>query len=87
MENGKILEVIESDHGAWRYPENRVSGASLASLKHEEVYRHAYETVTEARKGITDYYAISTRNALTKGLTTELPTTLFYKRKPLSIAA
>ena len=45
------------------------------SLKQEEVYRYAYETVSEAMKGIADYLATATKNARTRDLTTEPPTT------------
>ena len=41
--------------GKGRWPGNVYVERLWRSLKQEEVYRHAYETVGEARKGIADY--------------------------------
>ena len=41
--------------GKGRWPGNAYVERLWRSLKQEEVYRHAYETVGEARKGIADY--------------------------------
>ena len=44
------------------------------SLKQEEVYRHAYETVTEAEKRIADYLRYFNEERPTRDLITEPPT-------------
>ena len=53
------------------------------SLKQEEVYRRAYETVTEARKGIADYLRYFNEERPHQGLGNRTPDDVFYKRKPL----
>ena len=57
------------------------------SLKQEEVYRHAYETVGEARKGIAGYLRTSNEERLHQGLDNRTPDDVFYERKPLAKAA
>ena len=57
------------------------------SLKQEEVYRHAYETVGEAKKGIADYLRYFNEERPHQGLDSRTPDDVFYKRKPLPKAA
>ena len=57
------------------------------SLKQEEVYRRAYETVAEARKGIADYLRYFNEERPHQGLDNRTPDDVFYERKPLAKAA
>ena len=57
------------------------------SLKQEEVYRRAYETVAEAGKGIADYLRYFNEERPHQGLGSRTPDDVFYKRKPLPKAA
>ena len=57
------------------------------SLKQEEVYRGAYETVSEARKGIADYLRYFNEERPHQGLDNRTPDDVFYQRKPLFKAA
>ena len=59
----------------------------MARLKQEEVYRRAYETVAEARKGIADYLRYFNEERPHQGLDNRTPDDVFYKRKPLAKAA
>ena len=57
------------------------------SLKQEEVYRRAYETVSEAEKGIADYLSYFNEERPHQGIDNRTPDDVFYKRKPLAKAA
>ena len=57
------------------------------SLKQEEVYRRAYDTVVEARKEIADYLRYFNEERPHQGLGNRTPNDVFYKRKPLPKAA
>ncbi len=57
------------------------------SFKQKEVYRRAYETVAEARKGIADYLRYFNEERPHQGLDNRTPDDVFYKRKPLPRAA
>ena len=57
------------------------------SLKQEEVYRRAYETVAEAGKGIADYLRYFNEERPHQGFDSRTPDDVFYKRKPLPKAA
>ena len=48
--------------GKGRWPDNAYVEHLWRSLKQEEVYWHAYETVGEAKKGIAATCVASTRN-------------------------
>ncbi len=52
-------------------------------LKQEEVYRRAYETVGEARKGIADYLRYFNEERPHQGLDNRTPDDVFYQRKLL----
>ena len=58
-----------------------------AASNSEEVYRRAYETVSEARKGIADYLRYFNEERPHQGLDNRTPDDVFYKQKPLPIAA
>ena len=45
------------------------------SLKQEEIYRHTYETVAQAKKGMADCLRYFNEERPTRDLTTERPTT------------
>ena len=68
----KAHGVRISMDGKGRWLDNVYVERLWRSLKQEEVYRCACETVSEAKKGIAEYRATSTKNAPTRDLTTEL---------------
>ena len=68
-------------------PGEIVPGNGWRSLKQEEVYRRAYETVSEAGKGIADYLRYFNEERPHQGLDNRTPDDVFYKRKPLFKAA
>ena len=73
--------------GKGRWLDNVYVERLWRSLKQEEVYRRAYETVAEARKGIADYLRYFNEERPHQGLDNRTPDDVFYKRKPLPKAA
>ena len=73
--------------GKGRWLDNVYVERLWRSLKQEEVYRRAYETVSEARKGIADYLRYFNEERPHQGLDNRTPDDVFYKRKPLPRAA
>ena len=71
--------------GCWR--DNVYVERLWRSLKQEEVYRYAYETVAEARKGIAGYLRYFNEERPHQGLDNLTPDDVFYQRKPLAEAA
>ncbi len=72
--------------GKGRWLDNVYVERLWRSLKQEEVYRHAYETVVEARKGIADYLRYSDGECPHQTLDNRAPSDVFYRRKPLTRA-
>ncbi len=83
----KVHGVRISMDGKGRWLDNVYVERLWRSLKQEEVYRRAYETVTEARKGIADYLRYFNEERPHQGLGNRTPDDVFYKRKPLPKAA
>ena len=48
------LPLYPASNGKSRWPDNVYVERLWCSLKQKEVYRHAYETVAQTRKGIAD---------------------------------
>ena len=83
----KAHGVHISMDGKGRWLENVYVERLWCSLKQEEVYRRAYDTVAEARKGIADYLRYFNEERPHQGLDNRTPDDVFYKRKPLPKAA
>ena len=69
--------------GKGRWPGNVYVERLWRRLKQEEVYRRAYETVGEARKGIADYLRYCNEERPHQGLGNRTPDDVFYQRKLL----
>lgn len=83
----KAHGVRISMDGKGRWMDNVYVERLWRSLKQEEVYRRAYETVAEARKGIAEYLRYFNEERPHQGLDNRTPDDVFYKRKPLPKAA
>ncbi len=83
----KAHGVRISMDGKGRWLDNVYVERLWRSLKQEEVYRRAYDTVVEARKGIADYLRYFNEERPHQGLDNRTPDDVFYKRKPLPKAA
>ena len=57
------------------------------SLKQEEIYRHAYDTVAQARMRIADYLRYFNEERPHQGLDNRTPDDVFFEQKPLAKAA
>ncbi len=83
----KAHGVRISMDGKGRWLDNAYVERLWRSFKQEEVYRRAYDTVVEARKGIADYLRYFNEERPHQGLDNRTPDDVFYKRKPLPKAA
>ncbi len=83
----KAHGVRISMDGKGRWLDNVYVERLWRSLKQEEVYRRAYDTVAEARKAIADYLRYFNEERPHQGLDNRIPNDVFYKRKPLPKAA
>ena len=73
--------------GKGRWMDNVYVERLWRSLKQEEVYLRAYETVAEAKKGIAEYLRYFNEERPHQGLDNRTPDDVFYERKPLNRAA
>ncbi len=73
--------------GKVHWPGNVYVERLWRSLKQEEVYRHAHETVAEAEKGIADYLRYFNEERPHQELDNRTPDDVFFERKPLAKAA
>ncbi len=83
----KAHGVRISMDGKGRWLDNVYVERFWRSLKQEEVYRHAYETVAEAKKGIAAYVRYFNEKRPHQGLDNLTPDDVYYRRKPLAKAA
>ncbi len=83
----KAHGVRISMDGKGRWLDNVYVERLWRSLKQEEVYRRAYDTVAEARKGIADYLRYFNEERPHQGLDNRTPDDVYYRRKPLTKAA
>ncbi len=83
----KAHGVRISMDGKGRWLDNVYVERFWRSLKQEEVYRRAYDTVVEARKGIADYLRYFNEERPHQGLDNRTPDDVYYRRKPLTKAA
>ncbi len=83
----KAHGVRISMDGKGRWLDNVYVERFWRSLKQEEVYRRAYDTVAEARKGIADYLRYFNEERPHQGLDDRTPDDVYYRRKPLTKAA
>jgi putative transposase len=57
------------------------------SVKYEEVYLHAYESVSAAKAGIGQYFAFFNTRGPHTSLDRQTPDTVYFKNLPLAVAA
>ena len=71
--------------GAWR--DNVFVERLWLSVKYEEVYLHAYETVSMARAGLKRYFRFYNSRRPHSGLDQKTPDQVYFKMSPLPMAA
>jgi len=83
----KKHDIQISMDGKGRWMDNVFVERLWRSLKYEEVYLKAYESVTEARKSIGEYLRYFNEERRHSSLGRRTPNVVFYDRKPLPKAA
>ena len=71
--------------GCWR--DNVFVERLWRSIKYEEVYLHAYDSVTAARAGIARYVAFYNTRRPHQSLDGQTPDTIYFNYPPLAAAA
>jgi len=79
------IRISMDGKGAWR--DNVFVERLWRSVKYEEVYLHAYETVSMARAGLKRYFRFYNSRRSHSGLDQKTPDQVYFKMSPLPMAA
>ncbi len=79
------IAVSMDGRGAWR--DNVVVERLWRSVKYEEVYLHAYESVAQARKSIGQYFTFYNGRRPHSSLGARTPDQMYFDNMPLLVAA
>ena len=79
------IRISMDGKGAWR--DNVFIERLWRSVKYEEVYLHAYETVSMARAGLKRYFLFYNSRRPHSGLDQNTPDQVYFKMPPLPMAA
>ena len=79
------IHISMDGKGAWR--DNVFVERLWRSVKYEEVYLHAYDTVCEARAGIGRYFDVYNRRRPHSSLKRKTPDQVYYSSQLLTLAA
>lgn len=79
------IRISMDGRGAWR--DNVFVERLWRSVKYEEVYLHAYESVSAAKAGIGGYFAFFNTRRPHSSLDRQTPDTVYFKNLPLAAAA
>ena len=79
------IRISMDGKGCWR--DNVFVERLWRSIKYEEVYLHAYDSVTEAKVGITRYLGFYNNRRPHQSLDGQTPDTLYFNQLPLAAAA
>ena len=79
------IRISMDGKGCWR--DNVFVERLWKSIKYEEVYLHAYDSVSEARAGITRYVSFYNSRRPHQSLDGQTPDTLYFTQPPLAAAA
>ncbi len=82
-ENG--IQISMDGKGAWR--DNVFVERLWRSLKYEEVYLHAYDTVSAAKAGLDRYFRFYNNRRPHSSLDRQTPDQFYYESLPLPMAA
>lgn len=73
--------------GKGRWVDNVIIERAWKSVKYEEVYLNAYESIAEARKALTPYFEYSNRERRHQGLDRRTPHEVYWGSLPEQRAA
>ncbi len=79
------IRISMDGKGAWR--DNVFIERLWRSVKYEEVYLHAYDTVSDSRAGIGKYFNLYNRRRPHSSLKRKTPDQVYYSQQPLTLAA
>ena len=79
------IRISMDGKGAWR--DNVFIERLWRSVKYEEVYLHAYDTVSDSRAGIGRYFNLYNRRRPHSSLKGKTPDQVYYSQQPLTLAA
>jgi len=79
------IRISMDGKGAWR--DNVFIERLWRSVKYEEVYLHAYDTVSDSRAGIGKYFNLYNRRRPHSSLKRKTPDQVYYFQQPLTLAA
>ena len=79
------IQISMDGKGAWR--DNVFVERLWRSVKYEEVYLHAYDTVSDARAGIGRYFDVYNRRRPQSSLKRKTPDQVYYSMQPQTLAA
>lgn len=79
------IRISMDGKGAWR--DNVFIERLWRSVKYEEVYLHAYDTVSDSRTGIGKYFNLYNRRRPHSSLKRKTPDQVYYFQQPLTLAA
>jgi putative transposase len=79
------IHISMDGKGAWR--DNVFIERLWRSVKYEEVYLHAYDTVSDSRAGLGRYFNLYNRRRPHSSLKRRTPDQVYYSQQPLTLAA
>ena len=79
------IRISMDGKGSWR--DNVFIERLWRSVKYEEVYLHAYDTVADSRAGIGTYFNLYNRRRPHSSLKRKTPDQVYYSSQPLTLAA
>ena len=79
------IRISMDGKGSWR--DNVFVERLWRSVKYEEVYLHAYDTVSDARAGIACYFNLYNQRWPHSSLKGKTPDQVYYSQQPLTLAA
>jgi len=79
------IRISMDGRGAWR--DNVFIERLWKSVKYEEVYLHAYQSVSDAQTGIDRYVNFHNNRRPHRSLDRQTPDTVYYQPLPLPVAA
>ena len=79
------IQISLDGKGAWR--DNVFIERLWRSVKYEEIYLHAYDTVSDARAGIGRYFDVYNRRRPHSSLKRKTPDQVYYSSQLLTLAA
>jgi len=79
------IRISMDGKGAWR--DNVFIERLWRSVKYEEVYLHAYDTVSDSRAGIGRYFDLYNRRRPHSSLGRRTPDDVYFSQQPLTLAA